>query len=876
MRKFTFVVSLLILGFSSSAQLSFEGTSDFGKLWNITYDPAVANKLYALTLQNHIMVSVDNGVSWNIMYTFPSGVTHLSVLKMVPGGNALSFVASGNPDGQTNGLYVINIKTKLVKSHFIPPNWADNPAIVSYSIYNESAKNVLIHTSYSLEFAPFTKVYYTQNNGTQWTQVYFSLDNDNVQMNNVVISPGDSTKLFLARGLGSAGVNGGLFISTNAGNDWVEKLPGMALDPISFNPTDPNEFFIGTGISFGATPERLYHSVNGASSFDSISITWTDQTLNNITTLTYDPVDPTIVWMLEDNEIGKSVDGGHTWTMKAFSPDNIIYTYGTGITINPFNNNQLFITSDGYPQYSDNGGTTLMQAKSPFCVVNGVSYGNYTTSQDLFYSSQYGYFHKDLSTNTNTGYKTRSPFIVNLPSYTTFTDSTVPGRVFTFTPSDAFLNPSKLAYSDDRGATTISLPSDEYSTGLQFIEKDPLNPSQYWVSYSYYGSSSTLFKLNFSDPANAQATPVTLLESGLVTGLATSPVNVDILYLSQGVKIYKSVDGGLNWIEKTNGLEELVDGSDMIWDIKNNPINRKQFIVATSQGLYISDDSTEHWHMALAANNTRKVSFSPLVNGQIIAGIYTSLNTDCALVYSTNGGAAWQTITPSTLNYLPVYGADFKFFTDKIDTYFTTSDLGVVKYRLDNLPDPLPVRLFSFTASLKNNNAQLLWKTSNEENVKLYQVERSTNGINFEKTGSVAASNTAGSHTYNYEDQGFSLALGRSGVVYYRLKMIDVDGQFSYSPVVALTGRAGAGLNVSVYPNPVSSVLNLRMETTGPGQYVVKLIDAIGKEHLRKEYNLTTGNSAMSIPVNSLTPGMYTLVVVSDGKEMKHIKFMKN
>ncbi|RYE18123.1 MAG: hypothetical protein EOP51_22580, partial [Sphingobacteriales bacterium] len=80
----------------------------------------------------------------------------------------------------------------------------------------------------------------------------------------------------------------------------------------------------------------------------------------------------------------------------------------------------------------------------------------------------------------------------------------------------------------------------------------------------------------------------------------------------------------------------------------------------------------------------------------------------------------------------------------------------------------LPLDFISFTATLKKslrNEVQLLWKTTNEVNTNLFEIERSTDGKIFVKVGKVAAQNKEGAHTYNFVDQQ-----PLAGVNYYRLK----------------------------------------------------------------------------------------------------------
>ena len=110
---------------------------------------------------------------------------------------------------------------------------------------------------------------------------------------------------------------------------------------------------------------------------------------------------------------------------------------------------------------------------------------------------------------------------------------------------------------------------------------------------------------------------------------------------------------------------------------------------------------------------------------------------------------------------------------------------------------PLPLHLISFSGNEKENKIILSWIAENEVNFNRYELERSTSGNNYSKIAIVLPQNTAGKHYYEYTDADNV----SSSLVYYRLKMIDADGSFTYSPVLVF--RAGtSSARINVYPNP--------------------------------------------------------------------------
>ncbi|RZM04050.1 MAG: hypothetical protein EOO88_56180, partial [Pedobacter sp.] len=111
----------------------------------------------------------------------------------------------------------------------------------------------------------------------------------------------------------------------------------------------------------------------------------------------------------------------------------------------------------------------------------------------------------------------------------------------------------------------------------------------------------------------------------------------------------------------------------------------------------------------------------------------------------------------------------------------------------------LPVRWLSFNGIIVDKNAQLQWSTADESHTSGFAVERSTNGTNFTKIGTVSAYNSRGTHYYNYTDAGFNKMVASK--IYYRITQFDIDGKQSYSKIISLgkTSESNAGIS----PNPV-------------------------------------------------------------------------
>ncbi|MEI9954964.1 MAG: T9SS type A sorting domain-containing protein [Ferruginibacter sp.] len=161
---------------------------------------------------------------------------------------------------------------------------------------------------------------------------------------------------------------------------------------------------------------------------------------------------------------------------------------------------------------------------------------------------------------------------------------------------------------------------------------------------------------------------------------------------------------------------------------------------------------------------------------------------------------------------------------------------------------PLPLRLLSFTGTTQNTGNLLQWQTANEQNVKAFEIERSEDGNNFATIATKPATNSG---SYNYVDN----TNNKTAHIYYRLKMLDNNGSFTYSAVIALVQKQGT--SITVYPNPATDYITVK-GTNNKGQVLV--IDAIGKVVAKQQ--CTMGNTIVS--TKSLQKGIYIIKYVTE------------
>lgn len=177
---------------------------------------------------------------------------------------------------------------------------------------------------------------------------------------------------------------------------------------------------------------------------------------------------------------------------------------------------------------------------------------------------------------------------------------------------------------------------------------------------------------------------------------------------------------------------------------------------------------------------------APVVGAASTTKTYTgSLTTSSNSYRSTNDCA---TATPSLLGCSNIQTT---IFGPGISTTTLTCAAG----------GALAITLNEFTAKMQNSKTILNWSTSLEINNKLFIIEHSTDGINFTEKGNVSGSlNSTSTKQYSYVDNS-----PVNGKNYYRLKSIDINGNFSYSKIISSTNDVKTS-NIFINTNLTSGI----------------------------------------------------------------------
>jgi len=680
MKKITFLAGLLFVLFSGNANAQTEvlSNNEFGRIFDLTYSLKEQNTIYAITITSHIVVSKDNGNTWQVFYALPEsgGGISISKLNISKDGTFLSFTTIQNGVGT---LHILDIATRTISKTYSLPNQDEVPYFSAYNFFGSDQNTLIASSQFPFGFGTANRVYTTTDGGESWKEIYYSPDNNNIITSYVAFGPADKNKIYIANGNGSEGVYGGIKISTDGGDNFTDKLAGSVLSTLEFNPNNPNDIYAGTGISFGQAPEKLYHSSDSGVTWEDKNITFgTNGILNDIVDIQFDPNNTNHVIVLEEDEIISTKDGGNTWQNVEYPYDNTdSYYYGIKASFNPFKAGELFITANYKPLFSSDNGTTLTQVQTPFySSTGGVGFYENTTAKHLYYNVQNGLVHRNLSDNSEMAHNIRPLNIVSQnagPVY--IPDSKKEGRIYTFNGS---LSGSSLSVSDDFGANYSQILS-TFTSQLTGIVTDPQVTNQVWTTFANWGQGE-LNKINFNDMNNIIVTNIPLPSQNTVYKIL-HPNNIsDEFFILIGSEVYRTIDGGNAWTPVTIGDDVTFDTA--IFDIVQNPKNLNQLALGTSSGVFVSNDKGLTWNLVsqFVAN---KVAYSDANSGVLVAATYTSQNDIFNIHYSADNGTNWKTVPRANLLETESGSVAIDFSEKKAYIYIASTDLGLLGYNLN-------------------------------------------------------------------------------------------------------------------------------------------------------------------------------------------------
>lgn len=253
---------------------------------------------------------------------------------------------------------------------------------------------------------------------------------------------------------------------------------------------------------------------------------------------------------------------------------------------------------------------------------------------------------------------------------------------------------------------------------------------------------------------------------------------------------------------------------------------------------------TEYWNITKVSGADATVSLS-------LAGTaITNATASDALVVAQFTGGSWLSRNATPIG---VGNATTGTATSSLISTFGTFGFGIVP------SSAVPLKLTSFKVQLINDVAQLTWTTQQEENMLHFVIERSENGILFNSTSIIDAKNNL-NNNYSFNDNALI-----KGTVFYRLKLIDQDGKFTYSNTVIIKSKTAAIF--TVFSNPVKNKLvQLQISNVPKNVYSLAICDLTGKILVQKNINYNGVSVSENLVLsNAFARGLYIVKLVGNG-----------
>lgn len=317
---------------------------------------------------------------------------------------------------------------------------------------------------------------------------------------------------------------------------------------------------------------------------------------------------------------------------------------------------------------------------------------------------------------------------------------------------------------------------------------------------------------------------------------------------------YGTVDQNGNPVDVSQRKSQYYSGGTLLGTAKNSLTAIEAAAYTYENVILRSGDTWDPRLMAEAPNQPLNLQLSG-TNLTWDAVAYTRLyivfRNGTVLDFTTNNQFTDATAVPNT---------SYKYTVQAVGEFGALSKLATPV-------EVLPLKFLSFKASVTKELAptvNLTWSTTNEVNTSKFEVERSIDGKVFTKIGTVNSLNTAGIHNYSFIDQN-----PLDGDSYYRLNQIDLDGKSDYSDLRSV--NIASGISLVLYPNPVSSELNINhpKATTNAN---LALVTTTGKKVLSLPIAVSSTNT--KIDLGGLAAGTYILVF-ENGSEKQVSKFVK-
>ena len=840
-----------------------------GRILCVAVDPQNSNNLFIGSASGGIWKSTTGGVGTNAWQPVSTGLPVLGVASILihPTNSNIIYAGTGEvyrTDTSNIGFNIWKARGTygigILKSTDGGNTWVQ---VLNRSMQNLFAIQMMEFdpTNSQIIYACATDgLYRSTEGGNNWTKIL-----DKIYVSDVVINPSNTNEIVAAVG-NLTNADKGIYRSTNGGTGWTKITTGL---PSSFDGfirldnvgASPNMIVASIGRDAGSLNE-LYRSTNFGASWSVLSNSnhceyqfWfahdvaidpsnTDELMMagvplyrytisaadrdgiggvhaDVHDIEYDPSNNNIVYVACDGGMYKSTNGGLSFSMINGGLQAV--QFYASFAVSPTNPNVMIggLQDNGVVRYNGSGWNAVAGGDGGPCVFH-------PTNGNIVFASNDA---RRVLRSTNGG--TSFPSEV-LSSWAFVADSRTgfmaPVAISKSDPTNVYVASDNLHKSTSTG-TSGSWNGNSYGSATNYIEAEhktgialavsPLNANKLYVSTSPFAQyDNDANNLHINTPPNLfkssnGGSSFSNIKNGLpdrfIMDFAISPTNDDSVWIVLGgfgtSHVYVTANGGASWTNKGTGLPDVPHNAVLL-----DPNNSNIIYAGNDLGVYMSPDNGNTWY--------------DYNNGFWDATLVMDLVATTAdkLVAATHGKGAFVS-----------------------DLYSTQ----------------LPVTLVSFTGNNQGNYNNLQWTTNMEENVSHFELERSMNAGAYSTIAVIPAKNVSTGAAYNYKDHIGAIEFSEN--MFYRLRMVDHDQQYSYSNVVNI--RMSLRSNFIVANNPFTDNLKIIINTSNNQNIEIYLYDVTGKCIVRKRIAATSGiNNIRLDNLQNLAAGNYILNVQTKEK----------
>jgi photosystem II stability/assembly factor-like uncharacterized protein len=278
-----------------------------------------------------------------------------------------------------------------------------------------------------------------------------------------------------------------------------------------------------------------------------------------------------------------------------------------------------------------------------------------------------------------------------------------------------------------------------------------------------------------------------------------------------GNAIINTIDGGNNWTQQSSGTTE---GLTSIY-FTSSTIG---WAVGWNGTILKTTDGGNNWNAQTSGttDGLESVYFTSPTTGWVVGGDFNP--NGGTILCTTDGGNNWIE-QPSGMTEVLI-----SVFFISPTTGWAVGSSGTI---LNTTNGGLLVELTSFTATSNGKEVILSWSTASEINNQGFEIQRSTEGVEYFTVGFVNGhGTTTEQQNYSYSDKNLD-----NGKYFYRLKQVDYDGSYDYSDVVEVEWRAfNSYLLEQNFPNPFNPTTTIGYGLQNKSNVKITILNAIGEE----------------------------------------------